>query len=112
MDVDSLPARALSRREVSELNRADPVALAVAVDDEDPASGVLVATDSHVTGLALEDAADGDGSGQWRAVVRLPVGDRDRYEALRAAESAVREALGGGAAGPADVDADSPTDGA
>lgn len=84
--VTSLPDRALSAGEIAALNRADAVDLAVAVDDDDPADGVLLATDAWVKGLALRD-------GGWAVVETVAVDGADgRYDALRACEDAVRDA--------------------
>lgn len=82
--VTSLPDRPLSAAEVAALNRADAVELAVAVDDDDPADGVLLATDAWVKGLRFTDEA-------WRVVESVPLGDGgERYDALRRCEEAVR----------------------
>ncbi|ESP88599.1 hypothetical protein [Candidatus Halobonum tyrrellensis] len=82
--LTSLPDRPLSAAAVAALNRADAVELAVAVDDDDPADGLLLATDAWVKGLAF------DGAG-WSVVETVGVdGADDRYDALRACETAVR----------------------
>lgn len=98
--LTSLPDRPLSAAAVAALNRADAVELAVAVDD-DPADGLLLATDAWVKGLAF------DGAG-WSVVETVGVDDADdRYDALRACEAAVRaERDGDDPDAGADTDAD------
>lgn len=82
--VTSLPDRALSAGEIAALNRADAVELAVAVDDDGHADGVLLATDAWVKGLAHDDG--------WTVVETVAVDGADgRYDALRACEDAVRD---------------------
>lgn len=81
--VSSLPDRPLSAGEIAALNRADAVDLAVAVDD-DPADGLLLATDAWVKGLSWSEAG-------WAVVETVPLDDDDdRYEGLQACEEAVR----------------------
>jgi hypothetical protein len=83
--LSSLPPRPLAESEVVQLNRADSVDLAVAVDDEsDETTGLLLATDGWVKGLAL-------GEEGWRTVETVDLAETERYDALRACEDAVRE---------------------
>lgn len=84
--VASLPGRPLSDAEVAKLNRADPVELAVAVDESGPTEGLLLATDDWVKGLRFL-------GGAWEVTetVRTDEGT-DRYDGLRRCEDAVREA--------------------
>lgn len=121
--LDSLPDRPLTDAELASLNRADAVALAVDVtdaaetasaettsgettsedsadtDEEEPTpgdadadgvEGLLLATDAWLRGLAY----DADGGG-WRVVESESLADEERFDAMRACEDAVREALAG-----------------
>ena len=82
--VTSLPDRPLSAGDLAALNRADAVDLAVAVDDDDPADGLLLATDAWVKGLLWSEAG-------WTVVETVTLDDADgRYDGLRACEEAVR----------------------
>lgn len=58
--------------------------------DEDGVEGLLLATDAWLRGLAY----DADGGG-WRVVESESLADGERFDAMRACEDAVREALGG-----------------
>jgi hypothetical protein len=59
--VDSLPPRPLGPEELMQLNAADALELAVPIEEEGRASGVLVATDAWVKGLAFDADAE-----SWR----------------------------------------------
>ena len=83
--LSSLPPRPLTESEVVGLNRADSVDLAVAVDDEaDETTGLLLATEGWVKGLALDE-------GGWSTVETVDLTDSERFDALRTAEDAIRE---------------------
>lgn len=98
--LDSLPSRPLGRGELTSLNRADAVDLAVSVESEGEAESLLVATDDWVTGLAF----DGEG---WRLIERVALdGDTERIDGLQACEAAILEWRGADGG-----DADSPADG-
>jgi len=106
--LESLPNRPLGRGELTSLNRADAVDLAVSVESEGEAESLLVATDDWVTGLAY----DGEG---WRLVERVALdADTERIHGLQACEEAIvewRDAVAGGADGSVDEDAGGRDDG-
>jgi hypothetical protein len=84
--IDSLPDRPLADGELSELNRADRVELAVAVDSgettADATESFLLATDEWVKALVREDG--------WHVVETVALDGTERYEAMRACEDAIR----------------------
>ncbi|NHX35548.1 MULTISPECIES: hypothetical protein [Halolamina] len=87
--LDSLPDRPITDAELASFNRSDAIEIAVEVDEfDDGVGGVIIATEDWVKGLAHEDAG-------WRVVATVSLGDgeNERYEGMRACESAVREAL-------------------
>ncbi|KPN30623.1 hypothetical protein SY89_01359 [Halolamina pelagica] len=88
--LDSLPDRPLRDAELASFNRSDAIEMAVEVSETEGEGidGVLLATEDWVKGLAYEDEG-------WRVVESVSLGDgeNERYEGMRACESAVREAL-------------------
>ena len=83
--VESLPPRPLDPEELLELNSAEALDLAVPIEDEGRVSGVLVATDAWVRGLAL----DGD-AGSWTVVETVALGeDTERVDGLQACEASI-----------------------
>lgn len=80
--LESLPPRPLSAGELTGLNRADAVDLAVALEGEEPAAGITLATDRWVKALAF----DGEG---WRTVETVELADRERVDALQECEEAL-----------------------
>ncbi|MFB6089717.1 MAG: hypothetical protein ABEJ97_01545 [Halobellus sp.] len=68
--VEPLPSRPLGPQELLEPNSADALDLAVPIEDEGRVTGVLVATESWVKGLALG-------------------ADTERVDGLQACEAAV-----------------------
>lgn len=58
--------------------------------DANGVEGLLLATDAWLRGLAY----DADGGG-WRVVESESLADEERFDAMRACEDAVREALAG-----------------
>ena len=80
--LESLPPRPLSAGELTGLNRADAVDLAVALEGEEPATGITLATDRWVKALAF----DGEG---WRTVESVDLTERERIEALQECEDAL-----------------------
>ncbi|WP_313694710.1 hypothetical protein [Halorarum halobium] len=86
--VAALPGRPLSEAEVAKLNRADPVRLAIALEESGPTEGLLLATDDWVKGLRFL-------GGAWEVAESVAVeSEDDRYEGLRRCEDAIREADG------------------
>lgn len=81
--LSALPARPLREGELTSLNLADAVDLAVAVEGDGPTRAVVVATTGWVKGLGF----DGDG---WRVVetVRLDAGV-ERIDGLQTCEEAL-----------------------
>ena len=92
--LDSLPDRPLTDAELASFNRSDALDMAIDVvdlenpDGDDEIVGVLLATDSWVKALAYDIEG-------WRVAESVPLGEgeNERYEGMRACESAVREAL-------------------
>ncbi|WP_435182566.1 hypothetical protein [Halobellus sp. EA9] len=83
--VESLPPRPLDPEELLRLNSADALDLAVPTEDEGRVTGVLVATESWVKGLALDDEADG-----WTVVETVGLdADAERVDGLQACEAAI-----------------------
>ncbi|MFC6725223.1 hypothetical protein ACFQE1_12755, partial [Halobium palmae] len=87
--LDSLPDRPLTDGELSKLNRAEGVELAVAVDGEEGdapsgsgAESVLLATDRWVKALVRD--------GGWHVVETVDLEGTERYDAMRVCEDAVR----------------------
>lgn len=82
--VESLPPRPLSAKELLDLNRSDALELASPIEEEGDASGVIVATESWVKGLAF----DADGGG-WTVVETVSLSERKRIDGLQACEEAI-----------------------
>jgi hypothetical protein len=83
--VESLPPRPLDPEELLQLNAAEALELAVPIEDEGRVSGVLVATDTWVKGLAL-DAAEPS----WTVVETVTLdGETERVDGLQACEAAI-----------------------
>ncbi|WP_144901119.1 hypothetical protein [Halobellus captivus] len=83
--VDSLPARPLNPQELVQLNAAEALELAVPIEDEGRASGLLVAAETWVKGLAFEADAE-----SWTVVETVPLdGETERVDALQACERAI-----------------------
>jgi hypothetical protein len=80
--LESLPSRPLSAGELTALNRADALDLAVALEGEEPARGITLATDRWAKALGF----DGEG---WQVVATVSLGDRERVEALQDCEDAL-----------------------
>lgn len=89
--LDSLPSRPLSDAELASLNRAGPVELAIAVDEDGPTEALLLATESWVKALVFDQPEqDTEDSGGWRTVETVTLEETERYEALRQCEETVR----------------------
>lgn len=100
--VESLPPRPLTAKELMDLNRSDALELASPIEEEGDASGVILATDSWVKGLAYDDAGEG-----WTVVETVSLVDRERIDGLQACETAILDFRGesvGDADGRNDVD--------
>ncbi|QIB74198.1 hypothetical protein GL213_08720 [Halogeometricum borinquense] len=82
--VESLPPRPLSAKELMDLNRSDALELASPIEEEGDASGVIVATDSWVKGLAFDE----DGGG-WSVVETVSLSDNERIDGLQTCEEAI-----------------------
>lgn len=83
--VDSLPPRPLGPEELMQLNAADALELAVPVEEEGRASGVLVATDAWVKGLAFDADAE-----SWTVVETVSLSaDVERIDGLQAFEAEI-----------------------
>jgi hypothetical protein len=84
--IDSLPDRPLGDGDLSELNRAGRVELAVAVDPGETAADAtesfLLATDEWVKALVRDEG--------WHVVDTVGLDGTERYEAMRACEEAIR----------------------
>ncbi|WP_049981648.1 hypothetical protein [Halolamina rubra] len=88
--LDSLPDRPLTDAELASFNQSEAIEIAVEVAeaDDDGIGGVILATEDWVKGLAY-------GAEGWRVAETVSLGDgeNERYDGMRACESAVREAL-------------------
>jgi len=83
--VESLPARLLEPEELLRLNAAEALELAVPIEDEGRASGVLVATDAWVKGLAFDADAE-----SWAVVETVPLdGAVERIDGMQTCEAAI-----------------------
>jgi len=83
--VESLPPRPLNPQELLQLNSADALELAVPIEDGGRVTGVLVATESWVKGLALDADADG-----WTVVETVALdADTERVDGLQACEAEI-----------------------
>jgi len=120
--LDSLPDRALTDAELTDLNRSD--ALDVAVDVTEPEAkshgdvrGLLLATEDWVKGLAYGDVdetrsvsaanqnAKGSGDDGWQVAATRELDDADeRFEAMQDCEEAIQDVLE--AAGDVDAGTD------
>jgi len=81
--LESLPSRPLRPGELTALNRADAVDLAVSVESEGEAESLLVAVDEWVAGIVFAD-------GRWRVVERVALDEgTERIDGLQACETAV-----------------------
>ncbi|MFB6250445.1 MAG: hypothetical protein ABEI27_01945 [Halobellus sp.] len=88
--VESLPPRPLSPEELLQLNAAEVLELAVPIEDEGLVSGVLVATDVWVKGLAL-DAEEPS----WTVLETVALDDEtERVDGLQACEAVILRARG------------------
>lgn len=94
--LESLPDRPLRQREVTALNHADAFTLVVPVNREEAVETdtrepvvvterLVLGTDDWVRGLVYDDG--------WRAIetVRIDDPDEERFDAMRACESALAE---------------------
>ncbi|WP_233560648.1 hypothetical protein [Halobellus sp. Atlit-38R] len=83
--VDALPPRPLEPQELLQLNDAEALELAVPIEDEGRASGVLVATGEWVKGLAFDADAE-----SWTVVETVALDDGvERVDGLQACEAAI-----------------------
>lgn len=87
--VESLPPRPLTARELLDLNRSDALELASPIEEEGDASGVILATESWVKGVAFDDAGDG-----WTVVETVPLDGHERIDGLQACETAILDFRG------------------
>ncbi|WP_049985430.1 hypothetical protein [Halobellus rufus] len=83
--VDSLPARPLTPEELVQLNAAEALELAVPIEDEGRASGLLVASAAWVKGLAFDADVE-----SWTVVETVELdGETPRVDGLQACERAI-----------------------
>jgi len=83
--VDSLPARPLTPEELVQLNAAEALEMAVPIEDEGRASGLLVAAEAWVKGLAFDDESE-----SWSVVETVTLGaETERVDGLQACERAI-----------------------
>lgn len=83
--IDALPARPLTPQELVQLNAAEALELAVPIEDEGAASGLLVASETWVKGLAF-DAEDES----WSVVETVELTkDTERVDGLQACERSI-----------------------
>jgi hypothetical protein len=87
--VESLPPRPLTAKELMDLNRSDALELASPIEEEGDASGVILATDSWVKGLAYDETGAG-----WAVVETVSLADRERIDGLQACEAAILDVRG------------------
>jgi len=87
--LESLPPRPLRESEVATLNRSAGIDYAVATERDGPTSGLIIATERWVKGLALIDD-------RWQSVASEPLSESPRPDALRQCEEAVLASLSDG----------------
>ena len=85
--LSTLPNRALTERDVAELNRTDAFSLVIATAESGPTLGLIIATERWVKGLALT----GDG---WEVVKTVDTTDKQtRFDGLKRCEDTVVAAI-------------------
>ncbi|WP_396612672.1 hypothetical protein ACH9L7_05190 [Haloferax sp. S1W] len=88
--IESLPPRPLEAPELTSLNRSDAFELVVSVESEEPARGLLFATESWVKGVAYDDESG------WSVVETVELGDETaRIDGLQACEGSILSFHGG-----------------